>query len=469
MKVLRERNSGAASSYRVTFQTFSFMSQPPWPLTKNSSASKIASHSGPDLSRASGNFPWRSNATDAGASTSAGADSIPIICFSHLSWDWVWQRPQQYLSRFAQNHRVLFVELYCSEVTASRAELRPADGHPNVTIAQLHLPASRWSEAPFIDAERRRVLKELLRRELAGQFTRPLLWFYDPMAVTAYAGQLNERAIVYDCMDELSQFRGAPPKLVERERELLRVADVVFCGGQKMRRKRLPLNANTHFFGTGVDVDHFGRALSPELALAPEMAALGGAPVLGYFGVVDERIDYDLVAALADARRDWHVVMVGPTAKVNPADFPQRPNLHWLGARPYAQLPALTKGFSVALMPFALNAATEYINPTKALENMAAGRPVVSTALDEVKMNFGKVARVAQSAADFVAYCAEEVEKPSAARIARGRKLAAENTWEANVARMERHIEAVLRAKPIRDRSSETLTETAALTKFAYV
>ncbi len=395
-----------------------------------------------------------------------------MICFSHLSWDWVWQRPQQYLSRFAKRHPVLFVELYCSDVPASKIELKRPEAHPNLTVLQMHLPATRWQDAGFIDAERRRVLKAALTNELAGQFEDPLLWFYDPMAVTAYAGHLDEVAIVYDCMDELSQFRGAPPELIERERELLKVADVVFCGGQKMRKKRLPLNANTHFFGTGVDITHFGQALSPEQSLAPEIAAFNGAPVLGYFGVIDERIDYDLLAALADARSDWQIVMVGPTAKVNPADFPQRPNLHWIGGRTYAQLPALTKGFSVALMPFALNEATEYINPTKALEYMAAGRPVVSTALDEVKLNFGKVARIARSHAEFVELCAAEVDRPSRARIARGLKLAAENTWEANVARMEEHIAEVLAARTASD-TRETRAATTAtpspFTTLAYV
>jgi glycosyltransferase involved in cell wall biosynthesis len=396
---------------------------------------------------------------------------MPIVVFSHLSWDWVWQRPQQYLSRFAKRHRVLFVELYCSDVAKSRFELRKPEGHPNITVLQQHLPASRWHEPAFIDEERRRVLRAALQDELSGQFDNPLLWFYDPMAVVAYAGHLQEQAIVYDCMDELSQFKGAPPELIARERQLLGKADVVFCGGQKMRKKRLPVNPNTHFFGTGVDVDHFGQALSPDLALAPEIAQLNGAPVLGYFGVIDERIDYDLLAALADARTDWHIVMVGPTAKVNPADFPQRKNLHWIGGRTYAQLPALTKGFSVALMPFALNAATEYINPTKALEYMAAGRPVVSTALDEVKMNFGKVARIARSHREFIEFCDAEVASPSKSRIARGIKLAAENTWESNVARMERHIADALAAKARPQAATDRATAPAAtpLTNLAYV
>ena len=369
---------------------------------------------------------------------------FPIIALCHLSWDWVWQRPQQFLSRFARTHPVLFVETYCSDVPVTRVDLQPVAGHPAVIRALMHLPAKRWSDGAFIDTERRRVLQETLRGPLAGRFDDAVLWFNDPMAVVAFAGHLGERAIVYDCMDELSQFHGAPPALLERERELLRVADVVFCGGQKMRTRRLPLNANCHFFGTGVDVVHFGTARRAESPVAPEIAAFGAVPVLGYFGVIDERIDYQLLAKLAEARADWQILMVGPHAKVDPARFPQRPNLHWIGARPYADLPALTKGFSACLMPFAMNAATEYINPTKALEYMAAGRPVVSTALDEVRLNFSGVAHVAGSHEEFIAHCMREVAEPTGARIQAGLELAAQNTWEALVARMEQRIAAVL-------------------------
>jgi glycosyltransferase involved in cell wall biosynthesis len=413
------------------------MSHLPWSRSANPPHPDSRTPAGPAES-------GKNSAAATGQRTADGA--LPIIAFCHLGWDWVWQRPQQFLSRFAREHRVLFVETYCSDTKATRVDLHTPAAHPNVTVLQMHLPAAQWHDGTWVDAERRRALQATLTHELRGRFERPLLWFYDPMAVVAFAGQLDERAIVYDCMDELSQFKGAPPELIERERKLLVAADVVFCGGQKMRQKRLPLNPNTHFFGTGVDIAHFGAALSESQPLAPEIAALGGAPVLGYFGVIDERIDYELLARLADAHADWHVVMVGPTAKVNPGDFPQRPNLHWLGGRPYAALPALTKGFSVCLMPFALNAATEYINPTKALEYMAAGKPVVSTALDEVRLNFGDVAQIANSHAEFIAYCEREVARPSAARIAAGRELAARNTWEAIAAKMESHVLAVLAA-----------------------
>lgn len=334
---------------------------------------------------------------------------------------------------------MLFVETHRTPANESFTRTRGALNHPNVTILEVHLPAGRWGDGAFIDAERRRVLQDRLAGEFNGRYDGAILWFNDPMAVTAYAGHLGESMIVYDCMDELTQFHGAPPELVARERELTRLADVIFCGGRKMRDKRLPLNANTHFYGTGVDCVHFGTALTAELAVDPEIAALP-APVLGYFGVLDERIDYALVAALADANPKGSVAMIGPVAKVDPASLPRRANLHWLGGRPYARLPAMTKGFAVCLMPFALNASTEFINPTKALEYMAAGRPVVSTALDEVRSNFGSVARVARTHAEFIDLCRKETTTPSAARVKRGRKLAAENTWEAISAKMDGHV-----------------------------
>jgi glycosyltransferase involved in cell wall biosynthesis len=369
----------------------------------------------------------------------AAAASRPLIAICHLGWDWVWQRPQQFLSRLSQTHPVLFVETHCTPTPVSYTRSRSALNHPSVTILEIHLPADHWSDGCYIDTERRRLLQDRLKDEFQGRYDHAILWFNDPMAVTAYAGHLGESVVVYDCMDELSQFHGAPPALIERELQLTRRADVIFCGGRKMREKRLPLNPNTHFYGTGVDCDHFGKALSDDLAVDPDIAALPG-PVLGYFGVIDERIDYALVAALADANPEWSIAMVGPFAKVDPAALPRRPNLHWLGGRPYGRLPAITKGFSVCLMPFALNAATEYINPTKALEYMATGRPVVSTALNEVRSNFSSIARIAGGTSEFIELCRKEVRSPSRLRIQRGLRLASDNTWETIAAKMDGHI-----------------------------
>ncbi len=372
--------------------------------------------------------------------------SYPIIVHCHLHWDFVWQRPQQFHSRLSARHRILFVEgprVYPGH-EAPHFTLRASEEYPNVTVMQTHFNESDWQKgAEWIDAMRRELLDEALRGPLKGKFERAVQWFYDPMAVEAHLGQHGAVATVYDCMDELSQFKFAPPELISRERRLLYNCDVVFAGGRKMAENKTRFNANTHFYGCGVDVAHFSKARASATPIPDDIAHLDG-PILGYFGVVDERLDYELIAQLADARPDWNVVMVGPTAKVSPADLPQRPNLHWLGGRDYTQLPSYTKAFDVCLMPFALNEATEYINPTKALEYMATATPIVSTAVPDVCSNFSSVVKIAASPAEFIEMCREQVAQPDEMAVRRGLKMAQENTWEAIVAKLEGHIDKAL-------------------------
>ncbi len=263
------------------------------------------------------------------------------------------------------------------------------------------------------------------------------------MAVTAFAGHMNEMATVYDCMDELSKFKGAPPALVDREQQLLAKADVVFTGGRKMFESKSRYNDNCHFYGCGVDVAHFGKARSSETEVPADIANIK-KPVLGYFGVVDERMDYELVAKLADANPDWSIVIIGPAIKVDPSQFPQRSNLHWMGGREYKDLPAYCKGFDVCLMPFAMNEHTEYINPTKALEYMATGRTIVSSAVPDVISNFGSVVKVAHSHEEFIQLCRQETAQADHSAVERGLKMASENSWESIVNKLDGHIRDVL-------------------------
>jgi UDP-galactopyranose mutase len=374
---------------------------------------------------------------------------FPIIVHSHLSWDWVWQRPQQFLSRLSQNHRVLFVELLAPspQLVSPHAELRPAENYPNITILKMQFPLWRWADGDYVDQKRRRLVQAALRGPLKGQFNSPVQWFYDPMAVTAFAGQMEEQAVVYDCMDELSKFHGAPPEILEREAVLLDQADVVFTGGRKMHEAKVKSNANCHFFGCGVDNNHFGRARQKETIVPAELAALP-KPVLGYFGVVDERLDYELIGKLADANPHGSVAIIGPVTKVDESKFPRRANLHWLGRRDYADLPACVKAFDVCLMPFAMNKSTESINPTKALEYMAAGRMIVSSAVPDVVTNFGSVVKVAKSHEEFIQLCVQCAVEPDAKTIANGVKLAGENSWEHIIGQMTRHIVDVLEKEP---------------------
>jgi glycosyltransferase involved in cell wall biosynthesis len=371
--------------------------------------------------------------------------AFPIIVHSHLGWDWVWQRPQQFHSRLSQRHRILFVEgpVAREGLTSAQVSLREVADYPNIIVLQMEMPAGRWNDGAWVDKERRRLVESVLSGPLRADFQDPVRWFYDPMAVTAFAGHLNESAIVYDCMDQLSKFRGAPAELVRRERELLAIADVVFAGGPKIWKDKLNYNANCYSFGCGVDVEHFGKASHPSTIVPDDIADLP-KPIYGYIGVIDERIDYDLVAALAEKNGRGSVVMVGPWTKVDPSTFPRCENLHWLGQREYSQLPSYAKGFDVCLMPFALNEATEFINPTKALEYMATGRPIVSTAIEDVILQFEDVVKVARSHDDFVFRCERAAARPNPLAIRRGLKLAKANTWESIVSQLETHVAAVL-------------------------
>jgi len=365
--------------------------------------------------------------------------SFPILVHCHLNWDWVWQRPQQFMSRLARRHPVLFVETHAPSpaISEARAAMRKSSVD-NVNLLQVQFPLDQWQDGRFVDRERRRLVQEAID-SLLPRFHRPVQWFYDPMAVTAFAGHMNERLNVYDCMDELSKFRGAPPEIIERERALLRVADVVFTGGRKMWESKSPHNDNCHFYGCGVDVEHFGSVRADGAPVADDIASIP-APRLGYVGVVDERMDYGLVRQAAEARPDWHFVFVGPVCKVDEADLPRRPNIHWVGGRKYEELPRYLAGFDVCLMPFALNESTEYINPTKALEYLATGLPVVSTPVADVVRNFGEAVAIAESPGQFVIECERALTLPDPERRDRGLEMAAQQTWERIVDALEGHV-----------------------------
>jgi len=375
---------------------------------------------------------------------SALSANFPIIVHCHLCWDWVWQRPQQFLSRLSARHKILFVETIGPDPQLSSAVARywTAPSFPNVTILRLQFPLWRWQDGAWVDSERRRLVKEFLSGP--GQLDKAVQWFYDPMAVPAFLGHMDEIATVYDCMDELSNFREAHPLIKTRERELLRESDVVFTGGRRLWESKRLHNGNCHFYGCGVDVAHFGKARGENTKIPDDIAALA-KPVLGYFGVVDERMDYDLLVKLAEANPDWSIAMVGPRIKVD--KVPQRPNIHWLGQKAYADLPSYCKAFDVCMMPFALNEATEFINPTKALEYMATGKPIVSSAIADVVTNFGSVVKIARSHDEFISLCRQAIEQRDHKAIEGGLKQSSENSWDSIVARLENHVLKALQQK----------------------
>lgn len=382
---------------------------------------------------------------------SSGSHPVhPIIVHCHLCWDWVWQRPQQFLSRLSQRHKILFVETVAPDpgLAAPLARFRMLPEYPNITILRLQFPQWKWSDSNYVDQERRRLVQDFIEGPHGEAFREPIQWFYDPMAVPSFAGHMGEVLTVYDCMDELSKFRGAPPQIIERELLLLERADLVFTGGRRLFESKSQFHHNCHFYGCGVDVEHFGQARAGQTVVPAELASLP-QPVVGYFGVVDERLDYELVAHLAESRPHWSIAMVGPVTKVDEGLLPKAPNLHWLGHRSYSDLPALCKGFDLCLMPFALNEATEFINPTKALEYMATGRGIVSTAVPDVVHNFGSVVKIARSREEFAQFCEMALDQPDAEAIARGLKMARRNSWDSIVSELERHLAETLQRKTI--------------------
>ena len=326
-----------------------------------------------------------------------------LICFSHLRWNFVFQRPQHLMTRFAKRMAVVFWEEPVFEGNGSPTLSMHIDG--DIVIVVPHLPVGLNPEAT------RLTLAELLDTFLANRPPVAVRWYYTPMML-AFSRQVATRCTVYDCMDELSAFRFAPPELLELETELLNTADLVFTGGYSLYEAKRERHADVRPFPSSVDVPHFARA-----------RALGRrgdeTPTFGFYGVIDERMDLALVAALADARPEWRIELVGPVVKIDPADLPQRANIFYLGARSYADLPETIAHWDVALMPFAINEATRFISPTKTPEYLAAGRPVVSTPIIDVARHYGTLAGVTiASEGRFVSACDQALS------IARGADVA---------------------------------------------
>ena len=349
-----------------------------------------------------------------------------VVVFSHLRWNWVYQRPQHLLTRLANHHKVWYIEEPVAVDTDNRW-LEVEDVAPNVSVVRPHLRAAY----PFFIGEQIPQLTELTVQLVAERGIGPAaLWLYTPMALPV-AKALQPLAVAYDCMDELSAFRFAPPELLERERQLIEWADVVFTGGPSLYRAKLGRHSNLHCFPSSIDAAHFRQALAGPQEPA-DQAALP-RPRLGYFGVVDERLDYSLLGALAQARPTWQIVMVGPFMKVNPDELPRPANIHYLGQRPYETLPAYIGGWDVALMPFALNEATRFISPTKTLEYMAAGRAVVSTPIADVREPYGDIAYIAEGPEAFVAACDQALNEPPKERLRRQHKreaVLARTSWD---------------------------------------
>jgi UDP-galactopyranose mutase len=357
-----------------------------------------------------------------------------LVCLSHLRWDFVFQRPQHLLSRFARERRVFFVEepIFGHEPARLDVSERPNHG---VTVAVPRLP--HGTSPAEIEAISGQLLHDLFQSHRIGAH---VLWYYTPMALN-FTRELEPLARVYDCMDELSAFLHAPPALRASEAELLRLADVVFTGGVSLYEAKRHLHKNIHPVPSSVDVRHFARARS--ITEDPPDQASIPTPRAGFFGVIDERMDLELLAGVADARPDLHLVMIGPVVKIDPASLPRRPNIHWLGGKKYDELPAYIAGWDAAILPFARNESTRFISPTKTPEYLAAGRPVVSTSIKDVVRPYGdeRLARIADTPEDFAKAIDEALAEDASERIARADALLAKTSWDQTYNLMSRLID----------------------------
>lgn len=364
-----------------------------------------------------------------------------LVCLSHLRWNFVYQRPHHLMSRFARQQRVYFVEepVFEPGIAAHLGLSITAEG---VFVVVPHLPEGLTSEARRDSLER---LLGLLLRDSAGY----LLWYYTPMALD-FTRQLDPVAVVYDCMDELSAFRGAPPDIVQRETELMHAADVVFTGGQSLFEAKRARHTNIHAFPSSVEVGHF-RTARKLLGDPADQAAIAH-PRLGFFGVIDERLDVALLDGVAAARPDWQLVMLGPTAKIDAADLPRRPNIHYLGQKAYRELPRYLARWDVAMLPFARNESTRFISPTKTPEYLAAGCPVVSTSIRDVVRPYGEqgLVRIADSVEEFVRQAQEAMSDRKDARWRRGvdamlANMSWDRTWGEMSALVDEAFQVALR------------------------
>ena len=373
------------------------------------------------------------------AEVSGALDERPVlICFSHLRWHFVYQRPQHLMSRFARDYHVMFIEEPLPSASGEAwLEVRLAREGVEVIIPRI--PDGCSPQQTIMHQ------KSLLDRHLLGTPPNPVLWYYTPMSLP-FSEHLEGSLVVYDCMDELSAFHGAPPELIQRERQLIERADIVFTGGYSLYEAKRKLHGNVHPFPSSVDIKHFLMAREPQMPPADQAEV--PRPRLGFYGVLDERLDINLVGEIADLRPDWQLVMIGPVVKIDPAIMPRRPNIHYLGPKVYDDLPRYLAGWDVALMPFALNESTRFISPTKTPEYLAGGCPVVSTPITDVVRRYGDsgVVRIAHTAVEFVvAIEAALAERDDRARfLLRIDQVLEGMSWERTWAEMKEAMEEAM-------------------------
>src|SRR3954451_9950948 len=366
----------------------------------------------------------------------SAADPQPttLICFSHLRWNFVFQRPQHLMCRFAREMNIVYWEEPCEIGPRETAylQVREADNANGVRIVVPHLPEGMPEDA------REAALKRLLDAHVASLRGNLIAWYYTPMMLPL-SRHLDTDLTVYDAMDELSKFRFAPPKLLDLEQELIDKADVVFTGGSSLYEAKKHRHDSVHCFPSSVDRAHFCKARVRQFEPGDQEDL--PRPRLGFYGVIDERFDTALLDEVARMRPNWSFVMVGPVVKISPDELPKRHNIHYLGSKTYGELPGYLSGWDVALMPFAMNESTQFISPTKTPEYLAGGKPVVSTPIKDVVRHYGQLegVKIAGTPEEFVAACEEALElshNPESGWLAEADLMLSAASWDTTQARM---------------------------------
>jgi glycosyltransferase involved in cell wall biosynthesis len=364
-----------------------------------------------------------------------------ILVFSHLRWDFVYQRPQHLLSRLAKHYHIIFFE----EPVFQQGDPQLIVSSPltNLTVCRPATPVNK----PGYDDEQIPYLRNMVK-DIVEEHDPSIVWFYTPMALPLMDG-VDTGCIVYDCMDELSLFKNPPPSLLEREQALLDKADIVFTGGPSLYKAKKDRHPNVHCFSSSVDASHFRQALNRNIAHAQQSTL--PHPRLGFYGVIDERFDTQLVSDIADAHPDWQIVLVGPVSgKIEPESLPRQPNIHYMGQQSYNDLPKFLAAWDVCIMPFAINDSTRFISPTKSLEYMAAELPIVSTPVTDVVDAHSDVVEIGATSAEFISACEKVLNMSDTAMLARIRAMReklSRTSWDATAESMRSLMQGVLESR----------------------
>ena len=355
-----------------------------------------------------------------------------LVCFSHLRWDFVYQRPQHLLSRAARGTEVFYFEEPVFGASEALLERKPTTS--GVVVLVPHLVDVQDDKVH--DRQLRKLLDEFLEVERFDYLT---AWYYTPLALR-FSDHIRPDFCVYDCMDELSAFRFAPPESVTAEKQLLACCDVVFTGGESLYESKRHSHRNVCCFPSSVDKAHFASARAMTRARSADVSHVSVGPLVGFFGVIDERMDFDLVQRLAELRPLTQFIMLGPLAKVSEGDLPQAANLHWLGGRNYLELPKYLAQWDAGFMPFALNESTRFISPTKTPEFLSAGLAVVSTNIADVARPYGQqgLVEIAHSAEEFADALDRAISRrDDQHRLGRVDSFLADKSWDDTFRQMQ--------------------------------